>query len=187
LSRETAMNSNRYVAFLRGINVGGNTLINMNELRRAFESVGFADVKTVLASGNVLFQISQTDSNALTRQIEEKLERIFGYEIGVFLRTREEIQALVKADPFEKITVTPAIRFHVTFLADGAASGLHIPYESPQKDFRVLSIVGRDLCSIVELSSTRGTPDLMKLIEKEFGKKVTTRAWNTVTKIGKLL
>jgi uncharacterized protein (DUF1697 family) len=177
----------QYVAFLRGINVGGNKLIQMTELTQAFESSGFEDVKTVLVSGNVLFRTSQADARALTRQIGETLERTLGFEIGVLLRTREEILSLVNADPFKNSKVTPDTRLYVTFVSEETQSELKIPYESPQKDFRIVSVVGRDICSVVELSPNRGTPDLMRFIEKEFGQSVTTRTWNTITRIGKLL
>jgi uncharacterized protein (DUF1697 family) len=181
------VSANQYLAFLRGINVGGNTLIKMDELALAFESLGLEDVKTVLASGNVLFKTAETDSIALARQIKAALESTFGFEMGVILRTGEEIQRLVSADPFKDVEVTPNTRLHVTFVSDETQSGLKVPYEPPEKVFRVLSIVGRDVCSVVELSPNHGTPDLMRFIEKAFGKKATTRTWNTITRIGKLL
>ncbi len=199
--------SDFFVAFLRGINVGGNTMIKMAELKKSFEDLGFENVKTLLASGNVLFQSSQTDSNNLTQKIEEELEKVFGLKITVILRTGDEIRSLVDMDPFKNIVVTPQTRLHVTFIRDtpthsassgslpqAAKSSLTIPYlpagkagESSEKDFRILRAVGNNICSVVEVSSTRGTPELMKLLEKEFGKKITTRTWNTVTKIEKIL
>ncbi len=177
----------RYVAFLRGINVGGNKPVKMEELRRAFESSGFEDVKTVLASGNVVFATGEADSAALARRIQDELAAKVGLRSGVILRSGEEIRRLVDTDPFRDVKVTPNTRLHVTFVPADVASELTLPYESPDGVFRILSAVGRDLCSIVELSPNHGTLDLMGFLEKQLGKTVTTRTWNTITKIAKLL
>ena len=63
-------NSYQYVAFLRGINVGGHVLIKMADLKKAFEMMGFENVRTILASGNVVFEYDQTDKKALTKKVE---------------------------------------------------------------------------------------------------------------------
>ncbi len=71
----------RYVAFLRGINVGGHQPVKMEELKKAFESMGFQNVKTLLASGNVLFETPETGADNLIKQIEGKLEKEFGRKV----------------------------------------------------------------------------------------------------------
>ncbi len=172
----------RYVAFLRGINVGGHKPVKMEELKKAFESIGFQNVKTLLASGNVLFETSETGTDNLIKQIEGKLEKEFGHEIGVLLRTIEEIQNLADADPFKNIKVTPQTRFYVAFLSEKPKSALEIPYESG-KEIKIVYVSASEVCSVLILSPNKGTTDLMSVLEKEFGRKVTTRNWNTVTKI----
>ena len=79
-----------YAAFLRGINVGGHRAMQMKPLSRAFASLGFKDVRTLLASGNVLFSAPPASRVGLVRKIEEKLEETFGSEISVILRSVEE-------------------------------------------------------------------------------------------------
>lgn len=69
--------SHQYVAFLRGINVGGHGLIKMIDLKKAFEKMGFENVRTLLASGNVVFESEQTDNKALTTEIESFLKKAF--------------------------------------------------------------------------------------------------------------
>ena len=91
----------RYAAFLRGINVNGIT-IKMADLKAAFEGLGFASVKTVLASGNVLFETEWTDPGALKREIEARLAGTFGYEAWVVLRETGRVQTLLDAWPFER-------------------------------------------------------------------------------------
>lgn len=99
-------NMTTYVAFLRGINVGGNKMVKMEALRKAFESAGFDDVKTLLNSGNVLFETATTNTEALAQRIGEALKKTFGFEIGVIIRSVEEVRRLAHTDPFRGITVT---------------------------------------------------------------------------------
>ncbi len=172
----------RYVAFLLGINVGGHKPVKMEELKKTFESMGFQNVKTLLASGNVLFETPETGTDNLIKQIEGKLEKEFGHETGVLLRTIEKIQNLTNAVPFKSIKVTPQTKFYVTFLSE-KLSALKIPYESIGKEIKIVHVSASEVCSILTLSPNQGTTDLMRVLEKEFGRKVTTRNWNTVAKI----
>ncbi|HWV98904.1 MAG TPA: DUF1697 domain-containing protein [Candidatus Acidoferrum sp.] len=181
------MKSLAYVAFLRGINVGGNKLISMEDLKKAFASLGFANIRTVLASGNVVFETADTDPAVLTAGIEQKLQSRFGLEIAVRVRTAEQIQALVASKPFKKTQVTPQTRLHVTFLALNLVQGLKVSQRLKGTDFEIVRVSAGEVCSTVEVSAKRGTTDLMKVLEKQFGKKITTRTWNTVEQIGKLL
>jgi len=173
----------KYAAFLRGINVGGHKAVKMEELKKAFETLGFKNVKTLLASGNVLFAAPAASESALAKKIERKLETVFGYEIGVLIRKIEGLQRLAEADPFAGIKITPQTRLYVTFLAEKPRSGLKIPYESPDQNFKIIRATGSEVCSVLTLSPNSRTVDLMSILEKEFGRKVTTRNWNTLEKI----
>ena len=157
----------------------------MAELRQAFESWGFQNVKTLLATGNVLFDSPKADTQSLTQSIEEKLKETFGYEIDVILRTIEQIQELVGSNPFKGIEVTADTRLYVTFLSDKANGGLEIPYESPEKNYKILSVADGAVYSVLTLTADTRSIDAMGILEKEFGKKITTRNWNTLTKIVK--
>jgi uncharacterized protein (DUF1697 family) len=173
----------KYVAFLRGINVGGHKPIKMDALARAFGSLGFENVKTILASGNVFFDAPETSPGVLTQKIEAKLEKVFAHPAGVTLRTVPEIQKLVKSDPFKNINVTPQTRLYVTFRRDKARGALKVPYQSPEKDFQILRVTSGEVCSVLTLSPDRQTTQLMNILEKEFGKTVTTRNWNTIVRV----
>ena len=82
-------NLTRYVAFLRGINVGGNNLIKMEELRRALAALRFKNVRTFIASGNVIFESGETKRELLAAQIERKVRKSFGHEaLGQTRRNR---------------------------------------------------------------------------------------------------
>ena len=89
----------RYVALLRGINVGGNNLIRMPDLKACFERQGFQDVVTYIQSGNVLFTSAESGSDRLTRRIEVALASAFGRQASVFLRTARQMQSIVGRAP----------------------------------------------------------------------------------------
>src|ERR1043165_1265766 len=88
---------NRYVAFLRAINVGGH-IVKMDQLRELFKQMGFDNVETFIASGNVLFSSSSHDADLIEKQIEDALEEALGYPVGAFVRTPDEIQAVAYFD-----------------------------------------------------------------------------------------
>lgn len=88
----------RYIAFLRGINVGGHR-VKMDRLRGLFAGLGLADVGTFIASGNVVFSASSDDVHELREQIEAHLEETLGYEVATFLRSPEELAAIIAFQP----------------------------------------------------------------------------------------
>jgi uncharacterized protein (DUF1697 family) len=91
--------SQRYIAFLRAINVGGH-VVKMDRLRAMFESLRLGQVETFIASGNVLFDSREPDTAALERKIERRLAKELGYEVTTFLRTPAELTDLVARLPF---------------------------------------------------------------------------------------
>src|SRR5579859_237738 len=181
LAGETSMT--RYAAFLRGINVGGRKPVKMEDLRKTFAALGFQNIETVVASGNVIFDAAEPGVGALVEGIEGKLNQVFGHEIGILVRSLKELQDLARLNPFKKIEVTPQTRLYVTFLSQKPKKRLKIPHESSGKGFRILRVSDREVCSVVTLSPSWGTTDSMAVLEKEFGKRITTRNWNTITKI----
>jgi uncharacterized protein (DUF1697 family) len=172
----------QYVAFLRGINVGGVT-VKMDKLKKVFEAIGFSNVKTLLASGNVLFSAPSASQSALVKKIEAKLDTAFGRAIGVLVRKIEELRRLAEANPFAGIKVTPQTRLYVTFLSEKTTSSLKIPYISSDKNFKIIRATENEVYSVATLSPNSRTVDLMSILEKEFGRKVTTRNWNTIEKV----
>ena len=173
-----------YVAFLRGINVGG-VIVKMDALKKAFESLRLKNIRTLLASGNVLFETKQTAAGVLTKTIEEKLKKTFGREIGVIVRTLAELERLAKSDPFKGIKVTPKTRLYVSFLSEKQKSAIKIPHKSPGADFKIIRLTETEACSVVTVTPNprEGTLGLMDFLDKEFGKRVTTRNWNTIEKV----
>ncbi|WP_424356533.1 DUF1697 domain-containing protein [Methanocella sp. MCL-LM] len=171
-----------YVAFLRGINVGGNSVIRMADLGKAFESMGFRHVKTILASGNVLFEVPEENTQALSEKITQKLGETFGWEILVIVRTIDELRELEAQQPFEGVVVTPQTRLIVMFLSKNLVQPT-IPDLPAHEDLRIVGIYNRAICSVIDEENGTATVQLMSALEKEFGKQVTTRTWGTVLKV----
>jgi len=177
----------RYVALLRGINVGGNKKVSMGDLQAMFTLMGSTNVKTLLNSGNVIFDNLETNPKVLAGKIEKTFQETFGFESKIILRTLAEIAALIKMDPFRKIHVTPDHGLYVSFFADGERdNSLKLPYLSPNKDFHILQKTDREVLWMIVRSAKTKTTDAMSFIEKEFSKSLTTRNWNTVKKIATL-
>ncbi len=172
----------KYVIFLRGINVGGNKKVPMVDLKKMLEKLGYKNVKTLLASGNAIFETASANADALKKEIESVFTKKFGFSSDIIIREVSDIEKLVQSDPFKGIKVTKETRLYITFLGTKPASKLQT-YSSPDGNFRILKVSPTELCSVLIVTPDRGSVDLMSIIEKEFGKNVTTRNWNTVEKI----
>jgi uncharacterized protein (DUF1697 family) len=171
----------RYVAFLRGINVGGHRLIKMDELGRLFTAMGLSDVRTVIASGNVLFASEEADAKKLTARIELALEESLGYRVDVMLRTMARLRDLIELDPVQPKKGEGHL--YVTFLPDVPATVPPLPAHFPDEYFSVLAVSEAEvLVSATKMpNGLHGDPG--KYLKKHFGKVTTTRNWNTVVKI----
>jgi len=175
----------KYVALLRGISPSNPNMRN-KKLRDVFEYLGFQNVQTVISSGNVLFESQSGNVNQFEAEIEKALSEQLGFTSTTIIRSKEEWQLFVNNKPFEDMKDTPESRLNVTFLKNKPETELKFPYQSENKDFIVLGIHDRAICSIVNLTRAK-TPDLMRWMEKEFSKEITTRTWKTVNRILKRL
>ena len=170
------------VALLRGINNAGSKRVTMAALKSAFESMGFKNVRTVLASGNVVFESPRRDPQ-LGRTIARGLEKALGFRVIVILRTVLEMRALVASDPFRSEPFVPGVLFYVTFLARKIAADPGPSLPRPAKGVRIVRAGPGEVFSVVRPSAEVGTPDLMAFLDKTFGREVTTRNWRTVMRI----
>ncbi len=181
-NKSGTVKSERYTAFLRGINVGGNKKVPMEKLRSMLEKMGFKNVKTILASGNVVFDAEKKNTKLLGESIEKKLNETFGFPARTLVYNFRDIEKMIALDPFKGIEVTKDIRLYVTLLSEKPKIKLKIPYVSPDSSFRILKVTDNAIFSVLSVQDSR-TLDAMSIIEKEFGKDVTTRNWNTIQKI----
>jgi uncharacterized protein (DUF1697 family) len=171
---------------LRGINVGGHRIIKKDELNRIFTGADLQDVRTVIASGNVLFATDQTDMATLTETIERALQDALGYDVTVFLRTIARLQDLVRRDPFAAIDDPDAKRY-VIFLPQPPTKLPPLPAHFPEEHCSVLAVDGAEVLAVT--SKQPAGPrygDVGPYIAKTFGRINTNRNWNTVVKIAGL-
>lgn len=171
----------QYVAFLRGINVGGHHKVPMTDLRLELEKLNFKNVVTFLNSGNILFETTESD---LENKISAFLEKRFGFPVSVMIRKAETIVSLVKKDPFKLLEVTKEHRLYVTFLRKEADSNLSLPWGSLGNSFRIIGKEENIVFSVLDLSEAK-TTKAMEVLEKFYGKDITTRNWNTIERIAK--
>jgi uncharacterized protein (DUF1697 family) len=134
----------RYVAFLRGINVGGHT-VKMELLRRRFEDLGFGSVSTFIASGNVLFEAEAAEPAALERRIEEALRAALGYDVATFLRTGSEVASVAAQVPFPDADARPGDTMYVLFLRAAPDETARRRVSALSTDQDLLHVVGREL------------------------------------------
>lgn len=170
----------RHAAFLRGVNLGKRQ-VKSADLAAAFTAMGFANVKTLLASGNVLFDAEPAEVKQ--DAIEAALQQRFGFEIGTVLRTQEQLRALVALDPFAGRAEDDDTKLYVTFLADPVGKTLPMPC-AVEDDFAVVKLTEHEVFMLA-FRNAEGRYGLgMDLVHKHFGKKRlwTSRNWNTVLK-----
>jgi uncharacterized protein (DUF1697 family) len=179
------MAANTFVALLRGINVGGNNMVPMKSLKASFERLGFEDVSTYIASGNVLFRTAERDPRKLEATIDPMLARDYGLKGKTVVRSQPEMARLVR-----KIGRTwdgdPAWRYNVIFLRHTIDSRSILADLSPKPDIEhVVYCPGTLLWSARVDSLTRTT--MLKLASRPMYQEMTIRNVNTTTKILELM
>ena len=155
----------RYVALLRGVNVGGNGKVDMRELASVFEAAGLSRVKTYINSGNVLFDFDGADRDALTHDLEAAIEGRFGAAIRVLVKSQPEVASIVAALP-DDWTNDDAMKCDVFFLwpsVDSPGIVDELPYDPAIDDVRytpgaVLRSVARENAAKSKLTRISGTP-----------------------------
>jgi len=168
----------RYAAFLRGVSPLN---AKMPELRQAFESAGFTDVKTLLSSGNIVFTARSPSEASLQQKAEAAMLERLGSAFLTFVRPVDALRDMLAADPYRAFRLTPDAKRIVTFLRAKPTTKLKLPIE--QDGARILAIKDREVFSAY-VRTPKG-PVFMALIEKTFGKDVTTRTWDTVGKVAR--
>jgi uncharacterized protein (DUF1697 family) len=171
-----------YIAMLRGINVGGNKRIKMDDLRKSVERLGFEQVKTYIQSGNVVFKAAKTSSAGLGKKIEARIVGDFGFSASVLVRTGAELSATIAANPFLTHPGIDHEKLHVVFLSDIPAT----PALKKLAEFTVApdqsKCVGKEV--FLYLPNGFSASSLWKVPwEKALAVVTTTRNWKTVNAI----
>jgi uncharacterized protein (DUF1697 family) len=172
----------KYVAFLRAINVGGHT-VKMDHLRSLFEKLGFANVETFIASGNVIFDSTSKSSKALEKKIEGYLQETLGYPVATFIRSIAELARVSQYKPFADSDLNAAGHtLYIGFMADTPSDSAKANLRSLATKVDDFNVDGREvywLCrSKFSESQISGA-----LLAKTLGMPATLRNATTVKKL----
>ena len=168
-----------HVALLRGI-APANPKMRNAALRQVFEQAGLDQVRTVISSGNVIFDSSGHDRRALEAHIEQALERHLGAPCSTIVRSRRQMVLLAGLDVFDGYDDGPSQRCNVTFLKRPLPSGAVRLGDEPGA--RVVAVRSRAVFTVIDTTSG-ATPSLMRELERAYGREITTRTWRTVHRI----
>lgn len=172
----------RYAAFLRGVNLGKRTTRSA-DLKAAFEAMGYEGVRTLIASGNVLFEADKEDDAALAATIEKGLHHKFGFEVGVVLRSIDDLKAMVASEPFKSVPADADAKLYVMFLREPVGAHLRLPF-GEDGDFDVLAATPTEIFAVAWHMPNGRYGEGLDALEKQFpkGTLMTMRNWNTILK-----
>lgn len=174
-----------YVAMLRGVNVGGQKILKMENLRASFETLGFQHVRSYVQSGNVVFEASKTSSNSLPKKIGEKILSEYGFSVALILRTSSEMNKIVSDNPFLKEKEIDRSRLHVTFLSEPPAKAALEKLDTLHGDSDEFRVRDREI--YLYCPNGYGRTKLSNAVfEKLLSVKATTRNWKTVNTLGEI-
>ena len=192
----------RYVALLRGINVGGKNMIKMETLRATFGNLGFENVKSYINSGNIAFDVQKPArskgtsgiggvvSNGelpdakLSAIIHDAIKKDFGLDISVMVRSMDEINEIVKNNPFEGQFDNYKF-LHVFFLESELSNGHKEMIDSIANDNERIEVIGRTLYCLLKISILDSAVG-KGFINRKLKIPATERNWQTVTKIAEM-
>ncbi|MCB0431010.1 MAG: DUF1697 domain-containing protein [Flavobacteriales bacterium] len=174
-----------YISILRGINVSGKNKIKMADLKSCYEKLGLDAVTTYIQSGNVVFRATKTTSGKLENMLTGGIHKTFGMDVPVIVRTPDEIQRVIKGNPFLPDKEIDTARLYVTFLQSLPASerlALLEDFSSPPDEFRIIGHEVYMHCPVSygnsKLSNT--------FFENKLKVPATTRNWKTVNELMKM-
>lgn len=169
-----------FVAFLRGINVGGRTVLK-ETLKKEFTFLGLQKVSTFKQSGNVVFETSDEKEEEVRIRIERRLKEILGYEVPVFLRTIPQLKAIIDSEPFKR-QIQEGSSCLVTFLpAAVTAFPLSLPQKIPKSTAQIIAANATEVFSVTHGGGEGALPN--QFLEKILKVKATTRNLNVIGEI----
>jgi uncharacterized protein (DUF1697 family) len=169
------------IALLRGVNVTGNHMIKMADLRALCESLGHCNVQTYVQSGNVVFQTSERSHAGLSAKIEAAIEKTHGFRPDVVLRTVPEMREVIAKNPFAKRKDIEPGKLIITFLATEPVAESRGALSSLKPDPEELHAKGREV--YVYFPDGMGRSKFVPVLGRALKGKGTARNWNTVTKL----
>ena len=174
----------RFIALLRGVNVGGNTKVNMAELRASCERLGYENVKTYINSGNVILDSTEADAGKIASQIQNTIRDDFGLVVSVMVRSMEELQQVLTNNPFNG-QFDNHKDMHVFFLADELPDEKLELLLAQHNDEQLIAVDGRTVYCLLRISVVDST--LGKgFLDRKLKVPATARNWRTVKTLAEM-
>jgi len=168
-----------YIAFLRGINVGGHKLIKMADLRQSLEMMGLRNVQTYIQSGNILFE-SEKEASQLAQRIEQQIQTTFGFFVPVMLRTSVEFEQIMENCPFNFDALLENESIHISLLSEVPTQKEMTHLDKFQNDVEKYRIEGKEIYLFLS-QSIRDSKLAIQL--QKVGVSSTSRNWKTIIKL----
>lgn len=172
----------KYIAMLRGINVSGQKLIKMAELKTLLEESDFDNITTYIQSGNVLFNSRKTDQNELAGLISDKIKQKYGFDVPVIVISKEELKHLSVSNPFINEHQIDIERLYVTFLDKVPMPDLVDKFKEVDYKPDEFFIIGKYLYGYFP-NGYGNSKFSNNFIESKLKVTATTRNWKTVMKL----
>jgi len=171
-----------YIAFLRAINLASHQRVAMTDLHDLLAGLGFADVRSLLQTGNLLFRTGPRNGTELERQLEAASAKRLGFATDFMVRTAAELKAVVAANPFPREAKADPAHLLVMFLKDAANAKDVDSLQAAIKGREVVRARGKD-AYIVYPDGIGRSRLTNAVVEKHLGTRGTGRNWNTVLKL----
>jgi uncharacterized protein (DUF1697 family) len=172
----------RYIAFLRAINVGRGRTLRMKTLRKIFESLGFSNIGTFIASGNVIFEARAKNVKTLEKKIEKKLKEELGYEVAAFLRTDTQLAEIAHYKSFPQAKIKAASEFNIIFLSSKLDQKLRKKVMALKTNTNEFRVHGREIYWLRRKERDKSTFSTIPF-EKVLGKRFTIRSAKTIQRM----
>ena len=174
-----------YVSMLRGINVGGQKRIKMEELIALYKSLGFNNVKTYVQSGNVIFNAADGDTKGFSNMIEEKIKQVSSFPVAVLLRIPSELQQIINNNPFLEEKGIDNDKLYITFLSNAPTESALIQMKDMHDESDKYVITNKEIYLYCPNSYDR-TKFSNDFFERKLDVTATTRNWKTVNTLLKI-
>lgn len=172
----------KYIALLRGINVGGRNKIIMSDLRALFRAIGFTEVTTYIQSGNIIFRSKGAKSKELEQRIEREIERKYGYSVPVIVLTGNKLEKILGDNPLRPIKEDEFSKMYYVFLKEFPESEAVAKFKKNKYENEKY-IVSEDYIYLKCLSGMGKARLTTNLLEKNLNVQATARNHKTALKI----
>ncbi|RZJ31896.1 MAG: DUF1697 domain-containing protein [Flavobacterium sp.] len=175
-----------HLALLRGINVSGQKLIKMEDLRKLMADAGFENVSTYIQSGNIIFEGRETSKAKVAEAIKALIKENYGWDVGVLMLNHSDLKKAIDGNPFLKDKNVDLKQLYVTFLSDNPTTENIEKFATANTENDVAVISG-DVMYLKYFHGAGKTKLTNALIENKLKLVATTRNWNTTLKLMELL